>query len=228
MPRATGPAGKRSSRPRAARARAVVTAPLHFEEEAWRRGVRRVVGVDETGYGPLAGPVVAAAVSLRCGRSIAGANDSKTLTPGHREELDRRVRSECFGFALGAASSREVERLNARGAVALAMRRAVRRLPFDPGLLLVDGLAVPDFPEHRAIVRGDSRSQSIACASIIAKVTRDRLMHRLHPRYPEYGWITNHGYGTPEHREALDRHGPSPHHRRTFSGVAQYSLPIEA
>lgn len=205
-----------------------MTAPLHFEEKAWRRGVRRVVGVDETGYGPLAGPVVAAAVSLRCGRSIPGADDSKTLTSEHREELSKRIRGECFGFALGAASSREVERLNARGAVALAMRRAVRRLSFTPELLLVDGLAVSDLPDHRAIVRGDSRSQSIACASIIAKVTRDRLMHRLHPRYPEYGWITNHGYGTPEHRRALDRHGPTPHHRRTFAGVAQFSLPIQA
>lgn len=200
------------------------TAPLDLEEEAWGRGLRHVVGVDEVGYGPLAGPVVAAAVALRPGRPVEGATDSKALAADRRQELAGRIRTETLSSALGAASTREVERLNPRGAAALAMRRAVERLPIDADLLLVDGREVPGLPDHRPLVEGDRRSQSVACASILAKVVRDRLMHFLHPRYPEYGWLTNHGYGTREHLEALSRHGPTPHHRRNFEPVAQAEL----
>lgn len=197
---------------------------LRLEKEAWDAGLRRVAGLDEAGRGPLAGPVLAAAVVLRPGRPVDGAADCKTIEPERRRDVARRVREEARACALGAASTREVERLNPRRAAALAMRRALRRLPLEPDHLLVDGREMPGLGEHRAVIRGDDRSQSIACASVLAKVVRDRLMHRLHPRYPEYGWETNHGYGTPAHLEALRRHGATPHHRRSFAPVAQVSL----
>lgn len=199
---------------------------LALEREAWEEGLRRVVGLDEAGRGPLAGPVLAAAVALRPGRPVEGAADSKKLDPDRRREVAGRVREDALAWALGAASTREVERHDPRGAAALAMRRALRRLPLKPQRLLVDGRGMPGLGEHRAVVGGDDRCQSIACASVLAKVVRDRLMHRLHPRYPEYGWDTNHGYGTPAHLEALRRHGPTPHHRRSFAPVAQASLEL--
>lgn len=183
--------------------------------------------MDEVGLGPLAGPVVAAAVALPPGTSVEGAVDSKRLSPDRRETLARAIRERALGYALGAASCREVERLNPRRAAALAMRRALDRLAFDPELVLVDGREVPGLGEHRAIVGGDDRSHTIACASIVAKVVRDRAMHLLHPRYPAYGWITNHGYATEEHVEALATHGPTPHHRRTYEPVAQPEFDLE-
>lgn len=203
-------------------------APLHFEKEVWGRGVTRVAGVDESGYGPLAGPVITAAVVLDPERPVEGVTDSKLLSSERREELAALIRDRAADYALGAASCREVERLNARRAVALAMRRAVDRLGEPPELVFVDGFEVEELGvEHRALVRGDRRSRSIACASVLAKVTRDRLMRRLDPRYPEYGWASNHGYGTSEHRAALARHGPTPHHRRTFAGVLQIDMRLE-
>jgi len=203
------------------------TAPLTFEEEGWADGCRYVTGVDEVGYGPLAGPVVAAAVVLREGQRFEGALDSKLLTPRRRERLDGLIREGCLAYRIGAASCREVERLNARNAAALAMRRAIHGLPFEPDLLLVDGRRVPGLPEHTPVVKGDLRCHSIACASILAKVTRDRLMRRLGRRYPEYGWGANKGYRTAEHRAAIRDHGPTPHHRRTFAGVLQVDLLLE-
>lgn len=200
---------------------------LRHERAAWERGLRHVVGLDEAGRGPLAGPVVAAAVVLRPGRPVEGAADSKTLTASRRRELAGVIRGRALGWALGAASTREVERLNPRAAAALAMRRALRGLDMSPDHLLVDGRGMPELGEQEALVGGDDRSASIACASILAKVVRDRLMHRLHPRYPAYGWETNHGYGTAGHLEALERHGPTPHHRRTFRPVAQAGLGLE-
>ena len=202
------------------------TAPLDLEEEGWAAGCRHVVGVDEVGYGPLAGPVVAAAVALRKGQQFEGATDSKLLSAKRREELADEIRDGCLAFRVAAASCREIERLNARNAAALAMRRAVRRLPFEPDLLLVDGKRMPGLREHTPVVGGDLRCHSIACASILAKVTRDRLMRRLGRRYPEYGWASNKGYRTQRHREAIREFGPTPHHRRTFAGVLQVDLPL--
>jgi ribonuclease HII len=203
------------------------TAPLTFEEEGWERGLERVVGVDEAGRGPLAGPVVAAAVVLHRGQCFDGATDSKLLCAEVREVLSERIRSEVRAWGVGAASCREIERLNVRRAAGLAMRRAVTRLGSPPDLLLVDGNGMPGLGPQRAIVHGDLRSHSIACASILAKVVRDRLMRRLHRRYPDYGWDTNHGYGTAAHLEALNRLGPTPHHRRTWAPVRQVELPLE-
>ena len=202
------------------------TASLRFEEEGWAEGCRRIVGVDEAGYGPLAGPVVVAAVALRPGQCFEGATDSKLLTPKQREKLADGIRRDAWVWRIAAASSREIERLNARTATILAMKRVVARLPFEPDLLLVDGRRAPGLREHVPIVRGDLRCHSIACASILAKVTRDALMRRLGRRYPEYGWGHNMGYRTPDHLAALREHGPTPHHRMTFRGVLQMELEL--
>lgn len=201
-------------------------APLDIEREAWEEGLRAVAGLDEAGRGPLAGPVVTAAVVLSPGQSFEGATDSKQLPPARRVELCARVRREARACSVGAASTREIERLNVLRATSLAMRRALGGLGADPDLLLVDGGGIPDLPEHRALVEGDRRSHTVACASIVAKVIRDRLMERLSPRYPEYGWASNKGYHTPQHTEALARHGPTPHHRRTFAPVSQHEMEL--
>jgi ribonuclease HII len=193
---------------------------LEYEERFWSRGLFRVAGVDEAGRGPLAGPVVAAAVVLPVGVSIPGAADSKTLSRPRRERLAEEILERSAAHALGAASVKEIDRLNILVATRLAMTRALYRLPQPPEHVVVDGLPVRGLPwEHEAVVGGDGAVHSIACASILAKVVRDRLMNRLASRHPGYGWETNMGYGTPAHREALERMGPTPHHRLTFGGV---------
>jgi len=193
---------------------------LSYEDRFWSRGLSRVAGVDEVGRGPLAGPVVAAAVILKPGASIPGARDSKTLSRGKRERLAASILSEAAAVGLGAASVREIDRLNILVSTRLAMSRALSRLPQPPEQVVVDGLPVKGLDwEHEAVIGGDGRIHSIACASIVAKVIRDRLMMRLAGRYPGYGWETNMGYGTAEHRAALERFGPTPHHRLTFGGV---------
>jgi ribonuclease HII len=178
-----------------------------------------VAGVDEAGRGPLAGPVVAAAVIFDPEVRVPGVTDSKKLTGAMREELVTEIgqRARCIG--IGAASPREVDRLNILRATHLAMRRALDHLTEAPEHILVDGLPVAGLGDHTAVVDGDAKSYTIACASIVAKTTRDRLMRRLAPRYPDYGWETNVGYGTPEHVCALGDLGPTPHHRRTFVPV---------
>jgi ribonuclease HII len=203
------------------------TAPTDYEREAWERGLEHVVGVDEAGCGPLAGPVLAAAVALRCGQTLEGVFDSKVLTKKQREELAREIREEVLAFSIAAASAREIERYNIRRATSLAMRRAVTRLPFTPDVLLVDGRRMPELGEHTAIVKGDRLSLSIACASILSKTVRDRLMERLSNRYPAYGWDENKGYATGHHLAAIRDHGPTPHHRRTWSPIVQPELPLE-
>jgi ribonuclease HII len=201
-------------------------APLALERALWAEGVQRVAGVDEVGRGPLAGPVVAAAVIFRPEVRVPGVTDSKKLTEAMREELVVEIRRRALCIGVGAASPREVDRLNILRASHLAMRRAVAHLSSPPEHILVDGLPVPTLGDrHTAVVDGDSKSFTIACASIVAKVTRDRVMKRLAARYPEYGWETNVGYGTPEHVSALGERGPTPHHRRSFVPV-QLSLEL--
>lgn len=194
--------------------------PLAYERRFWSRGVLAVAGVDEAGRGPLAGPVLAAAVVLRPGVAIPDATDSKLIAPERREALNDEILRRSLAVAVGAASAREIDRLNIRRATALAMSRALARLAVRPDHVVVDGLPLPELGwEHEAIVDGDALVHSVACASIVAKVCRDRLMRRLAERYPGYGWHTNVGYATREHRDALRRLGPTPHHRRTYGGV---------
>lgn len=201
-------------------------APLKLERELWGSGMEHIAGVDEAGRGPLAGPVVAAAVIFPREDRVPGVVDSKRLTPEQRDELVVEIRRRALCIGVGAASPREVDRLNILRATHLAMRRALEHLTIPPEHVLVDGLPVPTLgPEHTAVVDGDSRSYTIASASIVAKVTRDDLMRRLAPRYPDYGWETNVGYGTPEHVAALKERGPTPHHRRSFVPV-QLSLEL--
>lgn len=189
------------------------------------RGVRRLAGVDEAGRGPLAGPVVAAAVLLTPeSPRIDGVNDSKQVPRRRREQLAAAIVST-LQVGVGAASTREIDRLNIRVATALAMRRAVLHLPAGVEALLVDGLPMLEIGmPHEALVGGDARSYAIACASIVAKTVRDRLMRKLAARYPEYGWERNCGYGTPHHRSALAQFGVTPHHRRSFEPVRQLTL----
>lgn len=201
-------------------------APLVLERELWARGLGLVAGVDEAGRGPLAGPVVAAAVIFRPEQRVPGVTDSKQLTECQRDELVVAIRRRALCVGVGAASCAEVDRINILRATHLAMERAVSRLAVAPDHILVDGLPVPTLGPHQtAVVGGDARSYTIACASIVAKTVRDRLMRRLAGRYPGYGWETNVGYGTPEHVHALATRGPTPHHRRTFVPV-QLSLGI--
>lgn len=181
-------------------------------------GVRLIAGVDEVGRGPLAGPVFACAVIMPPdARAIAGVEDSKKLSAAERERLARRIREKAVCVALGAASVREIAVLNIYQATALAMRRALRRLAQRPEAVLVDGKPIKTLGvAHQAFVGGDSRIYSIACASIVAKVARDRLMRQLAVRYPAYGWEQNAGYGTARHMEALRGEGLTPHHRVSF------------
>jgi ribonuclease HII len=187
-----------------------------------------LIGVDEAGRGPLAGPVVAAAVVFpRNFRSIRGVRDSKMLSATARECLALRIRSRALAIGLGAASVREIDRLNIRVATALAMRRAVGRVVngLDRWRILVDGLPFRELGyEHDALVDGDAHCFSVAAAGIMAKTVRDRLMHRLANRHPGYGWETNVGYGTAEHHRGLVRLGPCVHHRRSFGPVAQLNF----
>ena len=201
--------------------------PLGYERGCWGRGFSRIAGVDEVGRGPLAGPVVAAAVILRPGQWIEGATDSKRLSRRAREELDGRIVAEALSVGIGAASVREIDRRNILHATRLAMVRAVRALPTVPDHIVVDGLPLKGAPwPHDAVVKGDRRVHTIGCASIVAKVCRDRLMCRLAARYPRYRWDSNMGYGTADHLRALGEWGPSAHHRLTFRPL-QLELELE-
>ncbi|MGS1015643.1 ribonuclease HII [Allosphingosinicella humi] len=185
-----------------------------------------VVGVDEAGRGPLAGPVVAAAVVLDRKRCPRGIDDSKKLGPEARESLFGKLRQVAL-VGVGIATVEEIDRFNILWATMLAMTRAVEALGIEPGMVLVDGNRCPDWRyPSTAIVSGDALSRSIAAASIIAKVTRDRMMIDYCALHPGYGWSHNKGYGTPEHCAALDRLGPTPLHRRSFSPVKQHMLDL--
>ena len=193
------------------------------EREAWETGRRCVAGIDEAGRGPLAGPVVAACVVLPFGRRPDGLNDSKQLSPRQRESLFDVILTLARGYGLGMVSAPEIDRLNILRATHLAMRLALESLPagMQPDLVLIDGLPVRPFPvDQVALVKGDARSASIAAASILAKVTRDRLMCEADSLYPQYGFAGHKGYGAASHLRALAEHGPCVLHRRSFRPVA--------
>ena len=201
-----------------------------LEDERMARGCLRVAGVDEAGRGPLAGPVVAAAVILPAGHGgPVGLDDSKRLSAARREALCEALLADTgIVWALGWAEVEEIDRLNILRATHLAMRRAVEALPLRPDWCLIDGLPVGDFPvPYDAVVKGDGKSLSIAAASIVAKVHRDRRMRELDARYPGYGFARHQGYGTAAHLRALRELGPCPAHRRSFAPVAQGQLALE-
>ena len=197
---------------------------LRFEKHLWSTGVPLIAGIDEAGRGPLAGPVVAAAAILPAEFSLRGLNDSKQLTGPAREQfydaLTASGKLVCYG--IGVAEPSEVDTLNILRATFLAMERAVMALSVQPEHLLIDGLPVPVFQlPQTAIVGGDGISMSIAAASVLAKVHRDRIMRTWHSQFPQYDFDQNKGYGTPAHLESLQIHGPCPIHRRSFAPVAQ-------
>ena len=189
-----------------------------IERELRRSGVLLIAGVDEVGRGSLAGPVVASAVIMPPGvPALRGVDDSKRLTRREREKLCVRIRERALAFAVGAASVREIDTLNIFNASVLAMRRALFRLSVPPDHVLVDGRRLRALGvEHTGVIAGDAKCFNVACASIVAKVTRDRLMGRLAVRYPEFGWASNCGYGTADHVRGLTQRGPTIHHRRLF------------
>jgi ribonuclease HII len=187
--------------------------------------VALVAGVDEVGRGPLAGPVVTAAVILDPRRPIAGLRDSKVLSPGRREALAGLIRERALAWALGRAEVEEIDRINILRAALLAMARAVAALPVRPARVLVDGDRCPDLPcPAQAVVGGDASVPAVAAASILAKVARDQEMVALDARYPGYGLARHKGYPTREHLDALARLGPSPVHRRSFAPVARLQV----
>ncbi len=193
-------------------------------DEAYRRrGFTRLCGVDEVGRGPLAGPVVAAAVILPPGEAIEGLDDSKKLTAERREKLEPLIRQCAEAAAVGVAEVEEIDRLNILRASLLAMERAVVQLGEPPDFILVDGVhRIGLSIGQETLVKGDGRSASIAAASVLAKVHRDRLMHAYAELFPLYGFGLHMGYATADHREAIRRHGPCPIHRRTFRGVREH------
>ncbi|MEZ4411429.1 MAG: ribonuclease HII [Gemmatimonadales bacterium] len=204
---------------------------LDRESAVWADG-QVLVGVDEAGRGPLAGPVVAAAVVFPVGSSVVvGVRDSKTLSAARREALALQIRDAALAVGVGGASVREIDHLNIRVATALAMRRAILKvLPRCPAAplprLLIDGLRMPEIGlAHDALVDGDADCHTIAAAGIIAKTVRDRLMRRLASRHEGYGWDRNSGYGSAEHVAAIERLGPTDHHRRSFRPVSAMGLP---
>ena len=205
------------------------TPDMQEEATAQAEGWGRVCGIDEAGRGPLAGPVVAAAVVLPAGYELPGLTDSKQLSAARREKLYSQIMQDpAVSKCVASASVEEIDRLNILRATHLAMRRAAEGLAPRPDFCLIDGLPVPGFPiPSRSLVKGDARCLSIAAASVLAKVTRDHLMHELHRQYPQYGWQRNAGYGTREHLNALREYGITPHHRRSFAPVAQTELPLE-
>jgi ribonuclease HII len=196
-------------------------------ERELRRSVGPLIaGVDEVGRGPLAGPVVACAVIMPPDmRAIPGVDDSKQLSAAQRERLSVKIRERALSYGIGAASVREIDRVNIYHATVIAIRRALARLSLAPNHVLIDGKAIRTLSTpHTAIVQGDDKCYSIACASILAKVTRDRIMHSLAPRYPTYAWDSNVGYATSAHLDGIGMHGITRHHRRSFVACRQLSL----
>ena len=193
----------------------------NYEINARDQGYQFVAGVDEAGRGPLAGPVVAAAVVLPMDVFLEGLDDSKKISPAKRDELFPKIQKMVHGIAV--VSTKVIDEINILQAARLAMKQAVEKISSDLDLLLIDGNQKIDSSiEQWVIVKGDAKSYSIAAASVLAKVTRDRIMEGYHHLYPQYEFARHKGYGTKLHRDLIAEHGPSPIHRRTFRGVTQY------
>ncbi len=196
---------------------------LYFEELARQRGARFVAGIDEAGRGPLAGPVVAGAVILPVDFSLPGLTDSKQLSEAKRENFYPLIQQQTLAVGIGVATVAEIDRLNILQATLLAMQRAISRLAIEPDHLLIDGITpLPVVTSQQTLKKGDSRSLSVAAASVVAKVVRDRIMRSLDCQHPAYGFAKHKGYGTAQHRQVIARQGPSRHHRQTFAGVREH------
>ena len=196
--------------------------PLSFERSSRKAGYKRIAGMDEAGRGPLAGPVVAAAVILPEGLLIPGLTDSKLVPEQERERLFEVIRTEAVCYGVGIADEQTIDLVNILQATVIAMERALQTLNPQPDYLLLDALSLPRVPlPQKPLIRGDCRSHSIAAASILAKVTRDRIMLALHKKYPRYNFQKHKGYGTKEHLLLLREHGPCDAHRKTFNPVAR-------
>ncbi len=192
---------------------------LEYENEALAQGYTHVCGVDEAGRGPLAGPVCAAAVILPTDKCIEGVNDSKKLSEKKREALFEVIKAEAVSYSIAFATVEEIEEMNILNATMLAMKRAVEGLPVPADYAMIDGNRLPDLSvPSRFIVKGDAKSMSIACASILAKVSRDRLLYEYAKEYPQYQFDKHKGYGTKAHVAALKEYGPCPYHRMSFLG----------
>ncbi len=188
-----------------------------IENEITHRGFKFVCGVDEAGRGPLAGPVCAAAVILESGTEIEGLNDSKKLTEKKREQLFDIIKEKAVAYSVAFASVEEIEELNILGATFLAMKRAVEGLPIKADFAIIDGNRLPNLEiDAEPVIKGDAKSMSIAAASVLAKVTRDRLLLEYDKQYPEYSFAAHKGYGTKAHYEAIAKHGITPIHRKSF------------
>jgi len=196
---------------------------LEYEIKAVAKGYVNTAGVDEAGRGPLAGPVVAAAVIFPAKINIVGLDDSKKLSPKKREELYPQIQAEAIAYGVAIVSREVIDEINIMQASRLAMKKAVELLQPVPDLLLIDGNQKIDSTlDQWAIVKGDSKSLSIAAASVLAKVTRDRIMEDYHKLYPQYEFHRHKGYGTKLHRALIEKHGPCPIHRSTFKGVSEF------
>ena len=197
-----------------------VTAPYRYEGVAWRDGVARVAGLDEAGRGPLAGPVVAAAVVIAPDRRIRHLADSKVLRAERREELFTVIHERAVAVGVGIVDQLTIDRINILEATRVAMKLALHDLGVVPELVITDFVSLRDLPcPQKNLVDADARCATVAAASIVAKVTRDRIMAEADKQFPEYGFARHKGYGTPDHLAALDRYGPCVLHRRSFSGV---------
>jgi ribonuclease HII len=192
-----------------------------YEREARKRGWQRIAGLDEAGRGALFGPVVASAVILNPRRRIVGLDDSKKLSPERRDALAERIREHALAWAVARMEADSIDAWNILEASRRAMMEALRRLHVPPDYLLVDAVTLALPIEQKALIRGDARSVSIAAASILAKVERDRLMDEFDAQFPQYGLAHNRGYGTPDHLEALRIYGPTPLHRHSFAPVRE-------
>lgn len=190
---------------------------LAYENEALEKGYRHICGVDEAGRGPLAGPVCAAAVILPPGLEIEGVNDSKKLSEKKREALFEVIKQQAASYSIAYATVEEIEACNILNATMLAMKRAVEGLSVKADYAMIDGNRLPDLSiDCEYIIKGDAKSMSIACASILAKVSRDRLLYEYAKEYPQYQFDKHKGYGTKAHREAIIEYGPCPYHRPSF------------
>ena len=194
-----------------------------YERRLISKGYQSIAGIDEAGRGPLAGPVVAAAVILQQGVDLPGVDDSKKLTEIKREKFFHQIMSKALAVGVGKSEAEEIDKINILQATLLSMQRAVDNLSISPDYLLIDGInTINKDIAQEAIKKGDSRSISIAAASIIAKVTRDHIMIDLDKEYPHYGFASHKGYGSKTHREAIATCGPIPAHRKSFAGVREH------